>query len=242
MSWLFSRALVAASSVGTSLDGEPSVPSSGSPTPLAYLQPDRTTAFSRLSRFGVTFAPLTESLGRDVLTWCLEDSLARTSALPARAPGSTASAAECGSTWPESLARFDPASCSWRTPQLSLLEGLDECLETWPRSGLMLRGECYPLKTLEHPTDESEFGSLPTPSGTSNHGQNHVMGRLDEWGGSSNPLRGTEIGRVRCASFEEWMMGWPMGWSALTPSATARCPSVPLQPSVNSPLPLLEEA
>jgi hypothetical protein len=64
--------------------------------------------------------------------------------------------------------------------------------------------------------------SLPTPSGTSNYGQNHVMGRLDEWGGSSNPLRGTEIGKVRCASFEEWMMGWPTGWSALTPSATAR--------------------
>ena len=26
---------------------------------------------------------------------------------------------------------------------------------------------------------------------------------------------GTEIGRVRCASFEEWMMGFPMGWRSI---------------------------
>jgi len=32
---------------------------------------------------------------------------------------------------------------------------------------------------------------LPTPSGCSNRGKNHVVGRLDEWGGSSNPFRGT---------------------------------------------------
>ena len=32
-------------------------------------------------------------------------------------------------------------------------------------------------------TNDSDYGSLPTPSGTSNHGKNHVAGRLDEWGG-----------------------------------------------------------
>ena len=53
---------------------------------------------------------------------------------------------------------------------------------------------------------------LPTPSGCSNGGKNHVVGRLDEWGGSSNPFRGTEIGKKRCASFEAWMMGYPMVW------------------------------
>ena len=57
---------------------------------------------------------------------------------------------------------------------------------------------------------------LPTPSGCSNGGKNHVVGRLDEWGGSSNPFRGTEIGRVRCASFEAWMMGYPMAWVSRT--------------------------
>lgn len=38
-------------------------------------------------------------------------------------------------------------------------------------------------------TDEYGYSLLPTPSGTSNGGKNHVVGRLDEWGGSSNPWR-----------------------------------------------------
>ena len=64
--------------------------------------------------------------------------------------------------------------------------------------------------------DANGCSLLPTPSGVSSHGKNHVVGRLDEWGGSSNPFRGTPLGRVRCASFEEWMMGFPMGFTALT--------------------------
>lgn len=63
-------------------------------------------------------------------------------------------------------------------------------------------------------------GSLPTPSGTSNHGKNHVAGRLDEWGGAGNPFRGTEIGAVHCPRFELWMMGYPATWRDAMPPAT----------------------
>jgi hypothetical protein len=59
---------------------------------------------------------------------------------------------------------------------------------------------------------------LPTPSGCSNGGKNHVVGRLDEWGGSSNLFRGTEDGRARCGSFEAWTMGYPMVWASLMAS------------------------
>lgn len=59
---------------------------------------------------------------------------------------------------------------------------------------------------------------LPTPSGCSNGGKNHVVGRLDEWGGSSNPFRGTGDGRARCGSFEAWMMGYPTEWASLMAS------------------------
>ena len=165
MSWLYSQALVAASSAANSSAGELSAPSSGSPIPQAFSSPDRMMAFSRLSRFGMTFAPLTDTLGADVLTWCLADSLARTSAPPGRAQESTAAAPACGPTWRGSLAKFDPASCSWKTAQLSLLEDLAESLETWPRSGLMLRGECFPLLTLEHRTVESGSGLSGVPDG-----------------------------------------------------------------------------
>jgi hypothetical protein len=69
MSWLFSRALVEEYWLGTCLDGEPSARLNTTPTPQAFLPPDKTTAFSRLSRFGMTFAPLTDCLGAELLTW-----------------------------------------------------------------------------------------------------------------------------------------------------------------------------
>ena len=63
MSWLFSAALVEAFSEATSSDGAPSALSNGNHTPQAYCAPDKMTAFSRLSRFGMTYAPLTADRG-----------------------------------------------------------------------------------------------------------------------------------------------------------------------------------
>ena len=127
-------------------------------------------------------------------------------------------AAVSGNTWPESLAKYDHATYSWRTHQYSLLGGLESFSETWPRWGTMRDGACWALTMPEHLTNGTGSGYWPTPSGTSNHGKNHVVGRLDEWGGSSNMFRGTELQSVRCPSFEEWMMDWPIRWSdAQTP-------------------------
>ena len=178
MSWLFSRALVEAFSAATSLDGAPSAPSSGSPTPQAYLPPDRMTAFSRPSRFGMTFAPLTDDHGAAVLTSFLEAFPAKTSASQAKAPALTESAAACGPTWRASLARFSPATSSWKTAQRSLLGDSDECSVIWPRSGMTAAGQCWELPTLERRTSGTDSGSsprFPTPlvggTGPSTHGQ-----------------------------------------------------------------------
>ena len=165
MSWLFSRALVEAFSEDTCSAGEPSALLSGNPTPQAFLPPDRMTAFSRPSRFGMTFSPLTEDLGEAVLTWCQEVSHARTSASPAREQASMEPAAACGDTWRGSLARFDPATCSWKTAQPSLLEDLGESSVIWPRSGMTAGGQCWELPTLEHRTSGTGSGlSVPTPT------------------------------------------------------------------------------
>jgi hypothetical protein len=165
MSWLFSRALVEAFSEATSSGGEPSAPLSGNPTPQAFLPPDRMTAFSRPSRFGMTFKPLTDGLGAAVLMWCQEVSRARTSASQAKEPALTEPAAECGDTWRGSLARFDPATSSWRTAQPSLLEDLGESSVIWPRSGMTAAGRCWELPTLEHRTSGTGSGlSVPTPT------------------------------------------------------------------------------
>ena len=67
MSWLFSRALVEEYSEAICSDGEQSVPLSGNLIPQAYCAPDKMTGFSHLSQFGMTFKPLTESHGEELL-------------------------------------------------------------------------------------------------------------------------------------------------------------------------------
>jgi hypothetical protein len=78
MSWLFSQVLVEEFSEAICLDGEQSVQSSGNSTPQAYCAPDKMTGFSRLSRFGMTYKPLTESRGEELLTLYLEGFHAKT--------------------------------------------------------------------------------------------------------------------------------------------------------------------
>jgi len=82
MSWLFSQALVAEFSAGICSVGEPSVPSSSIPMQRAFLSHGKTTAFSRLSRFGMMCAPLTDAHGEALLTSFLAASHARKSAQP----------------------------------------------------------------------------------------------------------------------------------------------------------------
>src|SRR6185295_6117216 len=216
MSWLFSQALVAEYSAATSSDGTPSAPLSGMPTPLAYLPQDRMTEFSKLSRYGVTFAPLTENLGEELLMWFLEVSLARISHLPEMVPASMARYLDYGEKWPESSEKYDLNSHSWKIHHSLFPVDLHWSSVILPKWGMSANGCVYRHPRLERPITATEAGLLPTPSGV-NGGRNNVMGRIDEWGGSGNPFRGTEIGRMRCANFEEWMMGWPMGWSELTP-------------------------
>ena len=163
MSWLYSQALVEAFSVDTSLDGEQSVQSSGNPTQLAYLPLDRMTDFSRLSRFGMTFRPLTEDRGEELLMSYLEAFPAKTSALQDEATDLKESDQECGNTWRGWLAKYDPDSCSWRTAQCSLLEEEPESLQTLPRWGMTVDGVLLEQQTAVLRTNEIESGLWRTP-------------------------------------------------------------------------------
>jgi hypothetical protein len=82
MSWLFSQVLVEEYLADISLDGEQSAPLNGNNTQQAYCAPDKMTKFSRLSRFGMTYKPLTENRGEELLTLYLADFHAKTSAQP----------------------------------------------------------------------------------------------------------------------------------------------------------------
>jgi hypothetical protein len=164
MSWLYSRALEVAYWEANCSDGAPSALSSVNHTPLAFLPPDKMTAFSRLSRSGMTFKPLTGDHGADLLTWYLGGFHARTSPSLAREKVSLESEAGCGSTWRESLAKLDLDTSSWRTPHSSLLGDLELFSETWPRWGMMRNGECWALDTPELVIDGIEFGYWATPA------------------------------------------------------------------------------
>lgn len=222
MSWLYSRALVEACSADTCSAGEPFAQLSVMPTAQPFLRRGKTTDFSSPSQFGLTCAHLTPSRGEALLMSYLEAFRARTSPPPARAPASMAPRAASGVRWRELFAMWSRPASMWRTLQRSLDGGLGSYSETWPRSGSMRSGMCSARQKLALGTSGKESGSLlPTPSGV-NGGTNNTMGRVDEWGGSSNPLRGTVIGSMCLPEFEELVMGWPIGWTALTPFETAR--------------------
>ena len=174
MSWLFSQALVGGYLVENSLDGEQSVQLSGKPTPQAYCSPDKMMEASRLSRFGMTFAPLTESRGQELLMLYLEDFHARTFQSQEMGTDWTERGQECGEKWHGLLARFDPDSHLWRTAQCSLLEDLNESLQTLPQWGMTVGGELYLLPTLVQSTNEKESGLslVPTPTSSAG-GANH---------------------------------------------------------------------
>ena len=229
MSWLYSLALVEAFSEADSSDGEPSAPSSGSPIPQAYSSPDRTTVASRLSRYGMTCEPLTASRGEDLLTWFRAGFPARASASQERALESTEPAAECGPRWRGSLAKYDPDTSSWRTAQLSLLGDLDESSVTWPRSGSMRSGVCWERTTLERPTSVSESGLWPTPTVCGNYNRKGASATSGDglatavrMGGTQGDCLPQQVGGPLNPPWVEWLMGWPIGWTDLKPSAMGR--------------------
>jgi hypothetical protein len=92
-----------------------------------------------------------------------EASPARTSARWAERLALTAKRAAYGGSSHASLATYDLASSSWKTPQSSLDEGLATFSGTWPDSGMMRSGTAYQLPTLALVTDETGLGLFPTP-------------------------------------------------------------------------------
>jgi hypothetical protein len=230
MAWLISQALmrnfenshfspepVAESSAGISSDGAPSAPSSETPMPQAYCAPDRMKAFSRLSRSGMTFAPLTADRGEDVLTWCLADSLAKTSPQPDAGQELTGPGRGCGEKWRELLVKYDLDLSSWRTHRCLFDEALPWSSVTLPRWGMMRRGVCWERLTLGRRTSERGSGLWPTPTAHSAK-EGAYPAEYDR----KTPTLGARVGGKPNPMWVEWLMGWPTGWTDLGPLETDR--------------------
>jgi hypothetical protein len=218
MSWLYSQALVEEYLVGNFSDGEQFVLLNGNPTQQAYCAPDKMTDFSRLSRFGMTYKPLTESRGEELLMSFRAGFHAKTSPRRGGGGGLMAKDQECGITWHGWLAKYDPDSCSWKTPQCSLLGEEQESLEILPKWGMTVNGLLWEQQTLEPITSETEFGLLPTPvrsdyKGTSKNSKFDNRARqYKAWDD------GTEASTLYPNPLAyEVLMGWPLGWTDLKP-------------------------
>lgn len=123
---------------------------------------------------------------------------------------------DCGKNTPVSFAKYDHASCSWKTRQTLLFGGLAQFSETFPRWGMMQDGECFRLPMLEHATSEKGCGYLPTPSAYGQGGSHN--------GGKWKKLNDSE----KLKRMEDWpplleiMMGWPIGWTENDVLATGK--------------------
>ena len=239
MSWLYSRVLVEEYLGANCLDGEPSALLNGNPIPQAYCAPDKMTDFSRLSRFGMMYKPLTESLGEELLMSYLAAFPAKTSAQPEQVTALTENDQECGITWRGWLAKYDHDLCLWKTPQCSLLGEELESLATLPRWGMTVNGLLWEQPTLEPITKGTESGLWASPNardwkdsgasqgnrkspnlGTQVHWPTPtVCGNYNRKGASSKSGDGlaTKAGGKLNPNWVEWLMGWPPGWTDLKP-------------------------
>lgn len=142
------------------------------------------------------------------------------------------------------LGHYDQNTSSLRTFQRSLIEDLPLCLLTLPRSGMMQNGIVYQLPPLVRLTAVTESSSLlmhPTPDTSGLGGSNARKAykkRLQTWptptasdhrnrGNLDNPCiqrriaLGKQIGLTMQAggqlnpTWVEWLMGFPLEWTAL---------------------------
>jgi hypothetical protein len=205
-------------------DIDPSALSKLNHTPAASSCNDSETEYFHGSLFGMMSPPSMAGHGTASPMSSVEDSPALTSHVQTkREKEPTENTPGSGGKWHGSLARWDRDSSSWKTPQTSLLAGLDTFSETWPRWGIMLHGECSEVTMLDCFTAENECGLLPTPltnpsKRTLDENGNSVSAKGQRYGVSLYQLAGGQP----CPQFQEWLMGWVTGWSAIEPLGTDR--------------------
>ena len=222
MSWLYSQVLVEEYLGENFSVGEQSVQSSGSSTPQAYCAPDKMTAFSRLSRFGMTYKPLTENRGEELLTLFRAGFHAKTFQGQGVEMDLMEREVGCGEKWRASFTKYCPDLHLWKTHQCSLLGDLEPFSETWPQWGLMQGGECWELILQDLTISETESGLLPTvlatdwKGGTTSARPDNGKLRFDQWRDYVKLKHGLTYPHP---THSELRMGWPQEWTDLKPLA-----------------------
>jgi hypothetical protein len=211
MSWLFSRALVEDCSPPRFLDGAPSALWSWTGSADAFLSSDKTTGtYDPVSRYGMTFVPLTADRGVASLMSSLEVFLAKRTATPPQ-----------GTTQPTIFGQKCAESWQMLLPGTSLPKTSAELQSTKRQTTLsrwVIKPAHFPLarQTSVLTTFGSGIGYLHTPTTKANY----CADSMQKWPACA--AWRVVFGKVTPEA-HEYLMGWPIGWSDLRPLATARC-------------------
>jgi hypothetical protein len=130
---------------------------------------DSETESYQSSQSGMMCEPLTENHGEGKLTSCAGDSLVKTCHHSQQCITGckdwTELEVDSGWSLHESLAKYDQSLSLWKTHQISLFAELSECLEIWPKWGIMQDGECWEQTPLGLTINEIGFGLSQKESG-----------------------------------------------------------------------------
>jgi hypothetical protein len=222
MSWLFSKALVEAYensrfsqalveafSRANCLAGDASAPWNTTPMPQAFWSPDRTIERCDLSRYGMTSARLTADRSAAVLTWFLAGFRARSSA-PQLEDGllQTISGRSSSGWWQMSFLERSRAKTSPARQSI----GQRKTSSRW-----VTRPTALPLarQTWVVTTCGTGTGFVHTPTCTANY----AAPSMQKWPSCRSFVHA--FGKPTPTN-HEWLMGWPIGWTASEPLETAK--------------------
>ena len=237
----------ACSEPGTCLDGELSVTSNGINMPSKCSRPASEMDTSTMPQSGMTCGPSTGVPGLDWWMSCLRASRAsRTASREECWPQMTQEMD--GLPQSASFAKLDRESPGWKTFQVSYLDDtvtLAPYSKSWTKRGTVLNGIAYRQKRLVRRINANGSGFWPTPrakedsawqwNGSRTKKTPTLLGKVRMYptptardykspnkNGNFKDQLPNVIGGQLNPDWVEWLMGWPIGWTALEPLETDR--------------------
>jgi len=179
-------------------------------------------------------SPVALQSTEDLQTWLQQDSPVSHSAQPVKQDTEPTTVETCGRPQSNAFAWYDQSTHCWRTFQACLLvDILEPFSETWPRQGMTVNGQYFPLAPLMPHIHGKDCSYWPTPMAAERLGgssaamaQRSLNGEKRKSGANIakkvGDLLKLRYGMPKRPIFYEWLMGWVPRWTALEPLETGR--------------------
>ena len=149
---------------------------------------------------------------KEWLMLSLADSLANPTAQPVSSAEKTTQKTD-GLQHEKSFAKYDQTSASWKTCLgLFPLDTSEKFSGTWPKWGSMRNGELFQQPQPAQTMFVRGSGYLPTPTA-----HNAKEGAYPAEYARNTPTLAAVLGGKINPHRQEWMMGFPIGWTGLQP-------------------------